>query len=488
MDIFKKYRASTQIFLFGVSVCLIMALRYAKIDFVSNSLWAEDGAIFYPQAFQLGIASLFKPYAGYLHLYPRAFAIIAMPVTTALIPFVFFAGWLTSICVLYWAMRKVMVDRNHAAIISFAAPLVALLQPHAGETFLSLTNAQWWLGCSLAIIASMPWAFGNRAIPIVAVLCLTGPFSILFFPVAAIQCVRHKRYALLATIAIGAAIQLGVLSVNPRGSQVLDTDLSHWLSCLITFATFGADTALAQSVSIVFWIGFMITMARPSKGSWGLIACGLMTFAAALYSLKGMPHLISPVGNGGRYFAIPYTLLTLAIFNNAKTLSLANIISLVSIALVFAMSFHTIEQPDTKFYSYSKFTKYETDMSIPIAPIIPNADGYKLIIGNPDLIAAQETIANQIGPGLNKVADGVCGGSRNVGVAVSLSIPVGSYVTLKWEDDRGLGFKSATRFYNAGEARIQMVFEKNKRPVDLYIETIGATSTRAEKAPIIACY
>jgi len=488
MDISKKHRISTQLFLFGVSVCMIMAFRYAKINFVSNSLWAEDGEAFYPQVFQFGISSLIQPYAGYLHLFPRVFAAIASTVSAPLIPYVFFAGWLCAIFVLYWTATKAMAGRRYAAALGFAIPLIALLQPHSGETFLSLTNAQWWLGSALAIIASMPWAFSNRAMPLAAVLSLTGPFSILVLPVAAVQCIRHKRYALLATIAIGAAVQIAVLMNNPRESQALDTNIEHWIACLVTFFTFGSDSLVVRVASSVFWIGLLATMSRPAKGSWPLIVCAGAAFAAALYSLKGMPHALSPVFNGGRYFVIPYTLIIIAFINNAYRGTMLNLITAAALFCVLAFSLHTINQAETGYRAYAKFSAFEKSLRIPIAPINPNTNGMGLRIANPQPKPGITIAEVQIAPGMTKIAESICADSRNIGIAVSLFLERGEYVAIKWRAEGDAEFKTVSRYYDAGEARAQIVLTKSKMPVDLYIEVTGTSSNASTDKQVIACF
>lgn len=488
MATFKKYRTSTQFLLFAVAVLALMALRYGTFDVVSNSLWAEDGAEFYPQALRHGLSSLFIPYSGYLHLFPRLFAIPATAVSAALIPVVFFTGWLISTLLLYWSVRKITLDRPHFALISFVIPLVALLQPHSGETFLSLTNAQWWLGCVLAIIASMPWAFGNRSIPVVALLSLTGPFSILVLPIAVIQCVRHKRYALLGTLAIGAVIQTAVLLNNPRNVQELDTNIDHWVSCLETFLTFGSNTLFTRTASAIFWAGFLITMVRPSKGSWPLVACGLAAFFAALYSLKGMPQALSPVFNGGRYFVVPYTLIIIATFNNMRSRSALNVITLSALAGVLISSLHTIQQVDTNYRGYAKFSGFEKELKIPTAPIIDNSNGYSVSLTNTGQQPGIAIEAADIRPGSTKIAEGICADKRNVGYAVSLTLPQGEYVKIKWRREGNPEFKSMSRYYDAGEARVQITFTKSKKPVDLFIETTGTRSAAAIDKQVVACF
>lgn len=55
----------------------LLELRFAAPGPIAQYLWAEDGSIFINQAHTLGLAALWQPYAGYLHLYPRLVALLA---------------------------------------------------------------------------------------------------------------------------------------------------------------------------------------------------------------------------------------------------------------------------------------------------------------------------------------------------------------------------------------------------------------------------
>ncbi|MGA2654651.1 MAG: hypothetical protein ABSF18_01560, partial [Gammaproteobacteria bacterium] len=65
---------TTIYFLTMLVVFICIFLRFSTEYSVSDYLWAEDGQVFLTQALQMGLNSLWEPYAGYLHLYPRLFA------------------------------------------------------------------------------------------------------------------------------------------------------------------------------------------------------------------------------------------------------------------------------------------------------------------------------------------------------------------------------------------------------------------------------
>lgn len=60
---------------------LVIAILIFRMDefsyFPGKYLWAEDGSVFINGAQSLGVAALWKPYAGYVHAYPRLISLLA---------------------------------------------------------------------------------------------------------------------------------------------------------------------------------------------------------------------------------------------------------------------------------------------------------------------------------------------------------------------------------------------------------------------------
>jgi hypothetical protein len=114
-------------------VLLVLFIRIGDINFTDGKyIWAEDGNVFINQAFSLGWESIFTPYAGYIHLYPRLVSFFAVKFDLIYLPTIFFLAW--TIAVLYcslviyeWIYRK-----TGSIIIGAIIPVLILLQPHSG--------------------------------------------------------------------------------------------------------------------------------------------------------------------------------------------------------------------------------------------------------------------------------------------------------------------------------------------------------------------
>jgi hypothetical protein len=193
-----------------IAACaVILGLRRAQA--LSNpQFWAED-ATFYQQARLLGWRAIVEPLSGYLHMALRSIALIAGGADPALAPGLFVAG--AMVATLYVAGRTLSRRcplPHFAGLFAFAVVLV----PDTHEVLLNLVNLQWVLaiGLVLILISDDPrtpseWTHDLLA---GAAIGLTGPFSILLFPLFILRAWKRRGRAsiLLAAIMIlCAAIQ-----------------------------------------------------------------------------------------------------------------------------------------------------------------------------------------------------------------------------------------------------------------------------------------
>ena len=115
-------------------------------------MWAEDGRNWYADAHNVGgFATLFEPYAGYLHLLPRLLAWLVAAQRPASAAVSIYVLWV--IAQLWFA---VIIWRRRAAIgTSLAVLLVGLagLAPYATEIYGNLTNLQWYGAPVLVVLA-----------------------------------------------------------------------------------------------------------------------------------------------------------------------------------------------------------------------------------------------------------------------------------------------------------------------------------------------
>lgn len=168
----------------GTLLAIGLVLLYRFPDrLLSPQLWAEDGAIFLQQQRDLGIASLWTPYAGYLHVVLRLLALTIGSITDLLyIPAVY--NWTA---LLFTVLTGLFLLRSRVDVpYKPAIALALVLVPHPSEVYLTLTNLQWIFATALPFFLLQPPA-STRPQRIVetigvALFGMTGPFLLIFSP------------------------------------------------------------------------------------------------------------------------------------------------------------------------------------------------------------------------------------------------------------------------------------------------------------------
>ncbi len=116
-------------------------------------LWAEDGVLWYTQAYNSGFLSLFMPENGYLQTISRIAALVAQPFPIYYVPYIFafFAFCAQMIPVALLLSRRfdsIIPDKKIRIIIS----IIYVLMPNSYEVNMNLTNAQWHLALVLFLL------------------------------------------------------------------------------------------------------------------------------------------------------------------------------------------------------------------------------------------------------------------------------------------------------------------------------------------------
>jgi hypothetical protein len=383
-----------QLFAFtALGSLILLYLRMGNFHFISQSLWAEDGRIFFNQSEQLGVRSILVPYAGYIHLYPRLVALIAIRFPVGVVPYFFFFSWVAAFLSTIW----VVVDRSKKVdlkpwTIALVAWLITL-QPHSGEAFFTLTNAQWFLGVALALYVCLPspikrkWRFFEKLF--LGIISLTGPFSILVSPVLALRCFilrdfRERKWEYLI-IWISALIQIGFVLTSPRvhGHTQLDHKIAHWVKIGFAFLTFGGTNIGVTACSMVLWLAISALIVRAivkkkAQPEWHprfvlilmVLITGITFVAGGIGSPKPMESL-TPIGWGARYFIIPYSLTFWSIAYATRNHSTSRVILLSTLGAIALLSFKPIQRsyaqrPDLQWDAYAKLAETGRDVTIPI--------------------------------------------------------------------------------------------------------------------------
>lgn len=190
--------------------------------------WAEDGTVYFADAYNRGADSLLSPGAGYLVLIPRLTALLAQPLALTTAPALFN---LVGLCVQLAPALFILSSRFQPAIpsrwVRALVGIVYLLVPCA-EVHASVTNAQWHMAIlmMMVVIAAPPRAVAWHCFDIAVVVLggLSGPLGLVMVPLAVVRwfTTRRRWYAVLAwVLALVAVWQLTVIRHSGRGAVEL---------------------------------------------------------------------------------------------------------------------------------------------------------------------------------------------------------------------------------------------------------------------------
>ena len=196
--------------------------------FTNPQLWAEDGTVFLQQYLQKGAASLFTPYAGYIHLIPRLIAFIFGSIHVSLysIPLLYnLSAFIITYSVALHLWRCALKLQNSNPVF-FAT--VFLFLPIGAEMFMNITNIIWITAlCLIAYLLTGHGKSSNTLFKsILLILCaLTGPFSLLLTPLILLIILKERktisqiRLINLLLIAACGLIQLGFIKSSGKISR-----------------------------------------------------------------------------------------------------------------------------------------------------------------------------------------------------------------------------------------------------------------------------
>jgi hypothetical protein len=228
------------------------------------SLWAEDASVFLAGS-DGGFESLFSPYVGYLHLYPRLVSAISTFFPLELVGYVFFAGWFVAISALGVFSYKALVHLGLGrAISSLIFPLLSTVP--SNESFFNLANSQFILGALLFVVFSPALEYLKRSeknlrlplLALVLVLGLSGPHSIFVSLIRLAYLVASKnfrRFGILDATLIGTAlVQFSIIAASGRGPNS-DSDglvILSWIGYLASL--FSSTSQLVTAIALVLLI------------------------------------------------------------------------------------------------------------------------------------------------------------------------------------------------------------------------------------------
>lgn len=289
-----------------LSALLISLL--APDAFVEPRFWAEDGPIFYSQQRSEGIAAIWQPYAGYLHLIPRLIAAFAGIFALEWTAIIFLAG---SVFVTSWTSFTIAKAFGGWTGVGMAiAPLLAF---GAEEVLGTPTNLQWIAAVGLGALAAAPFerSWGNRA-AFIALAALSGPFSVFFAPVYAVRGVIAFRLghiqdaALCLLLLVCATVQLAFLLQGGEGRTAID--IVGVLTVIVQLSGHAAGGTWAGSLIVCL----IVAGCLAGRWKWArliLFFCGMAVIGFTALRFSTDPLVLESGEVGHRYWYVPSGLL-----------------------------------------------------------------------------------------------------------------------------------------------------------------------------------
>jgi hypothetical protein len=188
-----------------IALCaVILSLRRAGA-LTRPQFWAED-IVFFQRAYVLGWSAFTEQFAGYLHTILRAVAAFAVAIDPAQGPALFVA---CSGAITLYVAGLTLSKRCPLPRLGGAFALAIVLVPDTYEVLLNDVNLQWITGTGLILLmisrdpeGAWQWAHDLAA---AAAIGLTGPFSILLFPLFALRAWRRRtRSSVVLCAVVGA--------------------------------------------------------------------------------------------------------------------------------------------------------------------------------------------------------------------------------------------------------------------------------------------
>jgi hypothetical protein len=398
------------IFLFACAV-LVTRRPDAILD---PQFWAEDGTIFFSQAYNLGwFHALFHAYAGYFHAIPRLAASLALLAPLSIAPLV-----TNLIAIGLWALPvNLLLSARSAAWGSLqyrgllACSYLAL--PNCAEVGYGVTNSQWLVALSafLLLVAAPAKTRGIRIAELffLALAGLTGPFSLFLLPIAIFLAWKRRgpwNWGSAGVLATCSILQVcGLLVVDPTRwtHHPLGANAGLFMRILGGQIYFGAllgGNSLANSTSP---LGYVLLMIASIAGTALLAYCFLrsglemklllvlaaMVLAGSLVSstmnyASGQPVWEMLAESGGlRYWFFPtlacvWTILWTA-RSQVKGLQAASVVFLCVLCFGVVRSWKIRTLPDLHYTDYAKSFGAAPNGTVAVIPENPQGWNIRLV-------------------------------------------------------------------------------------------------------------
>jgi len=309
----------------------------------TDTIWAEDGAIFASQAYAMPpVTTLLRGYAGYAQFFPRVLAL-----GVRVVPVSSLARYEAVAAAATWALLASFVHRSTAGWIRspwlrwLLAALVVASPTAAIEADATITNLGWVL-----VIAAFWAVVSNQQAPVdvvlrclvVAVAVLSTPVTVVVVPMAVVLfTVRRRRTDLWIAGALCAAFAIQAVAIHTTappaggGSWAVSDVLTESGVRTVAASVFGERWLETLWLTYGYWlvaaavmlIVLLVIAAWPGRSGgrhlWfatGAVATSVLTSLSTVvvHGSRGLRLTADHFELGGsRYYIVPVFFLVTAI-------------------------------------------------------------------------------------------------------------------------------------------------------------------------------
>jgi hypothetical protein len=375
----------------AVMLACAIALSLRRAGAISNpQLWAEDGRLF-GDAYALGGHSILVPFSGYLHVLPRLAAWLALACGPVYARW-FFVGS-AYVTTLYVASRALSVRCPLPRLLGIGA-LAVVLVPDTYEVLLNLVNLQWVTGAGLLLllISSDPAGLGEWIHDLLAgaIIGLTGPFSVFFFPLFIMRAIRRKTpasWCILALVGACAVAQAAVFLSQPAEilpktmddvsfSLVLPAIARRVGASILLGSIGGSDADLyvgtvagIATVAGAAFLAWRLGQNRMERLSLGAAIVILLVFS--FYRQRFVLDRFFRPPYASRYFYIPQLIFIWLLLWSAVLRNRLGRIAATLLVVAFVLNLPRLREPpylDTRWSTYEQSMREGRKILIPINP------------------------------------------------------------------------------------------------------------------------
>jgi hypothetical protein len=211
-----------QAIVFSVAFLIVFSRRPDVI--LNAQFYAEDGRVWWLDAYNLGLHSLFMPQADYLQTLSRTVALISLLFPLSQAPLVMN---LCAIVVQILPVNLFLSSRFSGIPLKtrLLGSLMYLALPNAAEVHANITNGQWHLGllACLVLLARPASGWGWRIFDgvVLVLTSISSPIGILLVPLAALLWWKRRLgwSALSVALLFPGALLAGLMALLSHGRQ-----------------------------------------------------------------------------------------------------------------------------------------------------------------------------------------------------------------------------------------------------------------------------